>query len=131
MDSSVVNLTVMPDPRCVGQALGLTVTLDSRRLDLTVMPDLICLGLTAMSDFNVLRYDKHDNSTNNRQRGQLCILVVRREKIKKKHKQLIIGGNPNIIYLHAQHHMEGDMTAHLVRHRMARFGHQKSSHAPL
>jgi hypothetical protein len=28
-----------------------------------------------------------------------------REKIKKKHKQLIIGGNPAIIYLHTPHHV--------------------------
>jgi len=60
MDLSVVGLTVMPDPRCVGLASGLTATLDSRRLDLTAMPDLICLGLPAMLDPKVLEYDKHD-----------------------------------------------------------------------
>jgi hypothetical protein len=35
--------------------------------------------------------------TNNKQRGQLCTLVVRREKRKKKHKQMITGGNSTII----------------------------------
>jgi hypothetical protein len=50
----------MPDPR----ALGLVTMLDPRYLSMTNMSDL----------------------TNNKQRGQLCTLVLRREKRKKKHK---------------------------------------------
>jgi hypothetical protein len=54
------------------------------------LPDPRRVGMTNMSDL-----------INNKQRGQLCILVVMREKRKKKCKQSIIGSNPTIIYLHA------------------------------
>jgi hypothetical protein len=46
-----------------------------------------------------------------------------RKKRKKKHKKLIIGGNPIIICLHAPHHVKKGKVAHPVRRRMARFGH--------
>jgi hypothetical protein len=54
------------------------------------LPDPRRVGMTNMSDL-----------INNKQRGQLCTLVVMREKRKKKCKQSIIGSNPTIIYLHA------------------------------
>jgi hypothetical protein len=60
---------------------------------------------------------------NNKQRGQLCTLVVMRKKRKKKHKKSITNGNPIIICLHAPHHVKKDTVAHPVRQRMARFGH--------
>jgi len=67
---------------------------------------------------------------NNKQRGQLCILVVKREKRKKKHKQSITGGNPTIIRPHAPHHVEERMIAHPRRRWMTKFGHRVTSHAP-
>jgi hypothetical protein len=73
------------------------------------MPDPRALGLATMLDPRYL------SMTNNKQRGQLCTLVLRREKRKKKHKQSIISGNPTIICLHALHHAEEGTTAHLVR----------------
>jgi len=47
----------MPDPRCVG---------------LEITPDLRYWSMVNISDL-----------TNNKQRGQLCIIVVRREKKRK------------------------------------------------
>jgi hypothetical protein len=68
--------------------------------------------------------------TNNKQRGQLCTLVVKKKKRKKKHKQSIINGNPTIICIHAPHHVEEGTTANLVRRWMTRFGHQEASYVP-
>jgi hypothetical protein len=53
--------------------------------------------------------------TNNKQIGQMCTLIFRREKGKKKYKQSIIGGNPTIIYLQMSYHGEKVMVAHPVR----------------
>ena len=64
------------------------------------------------------------------QRGQLCTLILRREKRKKKRKQSITDDNPTIIFLHALHHVEEGTTAHPVRRWMSRFGHQKVSYVP-
>jgi hypothetical protein len=66
---------------------------------------------------------------NNKQREQLCTLVVMREK-NKKHKQSIIGDNPTIIYLHAPHHMKEGTTAHPVKCQMTRFSYWKASYTP-
>jgi hypothetical protein len=55
------------------------------------------------------------NLTNNKQRGQLYTLIVRKEKRKKKHKQLIIDGNSIIICLQVPYHVEEGMTVHPVR----------------
>jgi hypothetical protein len=95
----------MPDPMCVS---------------LAVTPDLRYLSMVSMSDL-----------TNNKQRGQLCIIVVRREKRKKKRTQSITKDNLTIICLHVPHHVEESMNLHLMRQRMARFGHREASHAPL
>jgi hypothetical protein len=84
------------------------------------LPNPRHVGMTNMSDL-----------TNNKQRGQLCTLIVMREKRKKKCKQSIISSNQTIIYLHAQHHVKEGTVAHPVRRLMARFGHQKTSHMPL
>ena len=70
------------------------------------------------------------NLTNNKQRGQLCILVVRKDKRKKKHKQSINDDNLTIIGLHTPHHVEEETTAHLVRRWMTRFNHWKALYAP-
>jgi hypothetical protein len=70
------------------------------------------LGLTSMFEL-----------TNNKQIGQLCTLVVRREKRKKKHKQSITNGNSTIICVHALHHVEEGTTAHPVKRLITRFGH--------
>jgi hypothetical protein len=51
--------------------------------------------------------------TNNKQKEQLCILIVRRKR--KKHKQSIIDNNPTIVYLHESHYVEESIAAHLVR----------------
>jgi hypothetical protein len=67
---------------------------------------------------------------NNKQSGQLYTLAVRREKIKKKQKQLITSGNSNTISLHAPHYVEEDMTAHPERQWMTRFDHRVVSQAP-
>jgi len=77
---------------------------DPSRLSLATMPNLRYMGMINTSYL-----------TNNKQRGQWCTLVVRREKIKKKHKQSITGGNPIIICLHVSHHVLEGTTAHLVR----------------
>jgi|UniRef100_A0A2K1YT36 hypothetical protein len=69
--------------------------------------------------------------TNNKKRGQLCILVVRKDKRKKKYKQSIIGDNSTIICLHKSHHVEEGTTAYLVRQCMTRFGHWKALYASL
>jgi hypothetical protein len=84
----------------------------ARPKHLAAMLDRRYMGMTNMYDL-----------TNNKQREQLCILIVKREKRKKKCKQSIIHSNPTIIYLHAPHHVEEGTTAHLVRQRMVRFGH--------
>jgi len=84
-----VGLAWLPSPRC----LGLATILDPSFLDLTTMIDL----------------------TNNKQIGQICTLIFRREKGKKKYKQSIIGGNPTIIYLQMSYHGEKVMVAHPVR----------------
>jgi len=68
---------------------------------------------------------------NNKRRGQLCTLVVRREKIKKNKTKMSINDNPTIISLDAPHHVEEGMAAHLERWWMAIFGHRTASHAPL
>jgi hypothetical protein len=73
-------------------------------LELETMLDLRYVEMTNMSDL-----------TNNKQRGQLCTLVVRKEKRKKKYKQLITGSNPIIICLHAPHHVEVDTATHPAR----------------
>jgi len=98
-------------------------------LGLAAMPDPRALSLATMLDPRYLSMTNMSNLTNNKQKGQLCTLVLRREKRKKKHKQSIISGNPTIICLHALHHVEEGTTTHLVRRRMTRFGHQKASHA--
>ena len=67
---------------------------------------------------------------NNKQRGQLYILTVGREKRKKKQKQSNTGGNSTIINLHAPHHVEENTTVHLRRRWMARFSHRVVSHVP-
>jgi hypothetical protein len=64
-----------------------------------------------------------ETQTNNKQRGQLCTLVVEKEKIKKKHKQSITDGNPIIICLHVPHHMKKGATANPIRRRMTKIGH--------
>jgi len=68
--------------------------------------------------------------TNNKQREQLCILVVKREREreKKKRKQLIIARNPTLICLHVPHHVEEGTTVFLVRWQMTRFGYRETSH---
>ena len=68
--------------------------------------------------------------TNNKQRGQLCNLVIKREKRKKECNQLITNNNPIIICLHTPHHVQEGTIVHPVRQRMARFGHQETSYAP-
>jgi hypothetical protein len=79
------------------------------------MPDSSVLGLATMLDPRCLDMANMSDLTNNKQRGQLCTLVVRREKRKKKHKQLITAGNPIIICLHVSHHVEEGKIAHPVR----------------
>jgi len=63
-----------------------------------------CLGLTTMS-YSCLGMINMPNFINNKQRGQLCTLVVRRNKRKKKCKHSIIDDNPTIICLHVPHHV--------------------------
>jgi hypothetical protein len=87
------------------------------------MPNPRCVGLTTMRDPRYLDMINMSDLTNNKQRGQMCIVVVRIEKRKEKHKQSIIDGNPIIIYLHASYHVKEDMTALLVRHQMTRFSY--------
>jgi hypothetical protein len=60
----------------------------------------------------------------------MCTLVFRKEKRKKKNKQLITNSNPTMIYLHASHHVEESTIAHLVIRCMTKFDHQKASHVP-
>jgi len=84
MDPGTWVWQTIPDPGCVGLALGLAA-----------MPDPRCLGVKVMHDL-----------TNNRQIEQLYTLVARREKRKKKRKQLITDGNPIIICLHAPHYVK-------------------------
>jgi hypothetical protein len=67
----------------------------------------------------------------NKQRIIVHFSCQKREKKEKKHKQLIIDGNPTMICLHTPHHMKEDTSTHLSRRRMARFSHQEESHAPL
>jgi hypothetical protein len=57
------------------QAFGSGMVGRPMLLGLATMPDPGYLVMTNMPDF-----------TNNKQKGQLCISVVRREKRKKKHK---------------------------------------------
>jgi hypothetical protein len=83
------------------------------------MPYPSALGMTTMLDLK-----------NNKQRGQLCTLVVRREKRNKKHKQSIIDDNPTIIYLHAPHHVKEGTTVHPVKRRMTRFSYREASYTP-
>jgi len=61
----------MPDPRCVG---------------LAIMPDPRCVGLAIMPDPRYVEMTNMFDLTNNKQRGQLCNLVLKREKRKKKLK---------------------------------------------
>jgi len=69
--------------------LGLAAMLDPRALGLATILDPRYLSMTNMSDL-----------TNNKQKRQLCTLVLRREKGKKKHKQSIISGNhPLLVYM--------------------------------
>jgi hypothetical protein len=68
--------------------------------------------------------------TNNKQRGKLCTLVVRREKRKKKHKQSITNNNSTIIRLHAPHHVKKETVTHLGRRRIDRIDHWVALHTP-
>jgi len=47
------------------------------------VPDLSTLGVIAIPDPRYVRMTNMHNLTNNKQRGQLCTLVLRREKRKK------------------------------------------------
>jgi hypothetical protein len=71
-----------------------------------------------------------DPSKQQTNREQLCTIVVRREKRNKKRKQLITRGNSIMTCLHAPHHVEEGMFAHLMIQRRAIFGHRKVSRAP-
>jgi len=84
LDPGVRVWQTIPDPRCVGLALGPAA-----------MPDPRCLCLKVMHDL-----------TTNKQIEQLYTLVARREKKKKKDKQSITNGNSIIICLHAPHHVK-------------------------
>jgi len=55
------------------------------RMSLTIMLDPIILGLAAMSDPRYLGMTNMPDLRNNKQKGQLYTLVVRREKRKNKH----------------------------------------------
>jgi len=61
----------MPDPRCVGLAWE---------------PDPSALGLATMPDPRYVEMTNMFDLTNNKQREQLCNLVLKREKRKKKLK---------------------------------------------
>ena len=88
----------------------------------TWLPDPSRLGLATTPNLRYMSMINMSYLTNNKQRGQLCTLVVRREKRKKKHKQSITGSNPIIICLHTPHHVLKGTIAHLVRWQMAKFG---------
>jgi hypothetical protein len=78
--------TCLVDPRawvwhaCQAQRL----VLDLSDLGLPSMLDPRCVSLVTMSDPIYLSMTNMSNLTNNKQREQLCTLVVTREKIKKK-----------------------------------------------
>jgi hypothetical protein len=67
--------------------------------------------------------------TNNKQREQLCILIVRKDKRKKKYKQSIIGDNSTIICRHKSHHVEEGTAAHLVRRYTHLFNSTGATHS--
>jgi hypothetical protein len=67
--------------------------------------------------------------TNNKQRGQLCILVVRKDKRNKKYKQSIIGDNSTIICRHKSHHVEERTAEHLVRRYTHLFNSTGATHS--
>jgi hypothetical protein len=69
------------------------------------------LGLEAMSDASKQQI----------KRWQLCILVVRRDKRKKKLKQLITGNNLTIIFIHVLYHVEEGTIVHLMRWWIIKF----------
>jgi hypothetical protein len=64
----------------------------------------------------------------NKQRGQLCTLIVKREKKKKKQKQSITDGNSTTISLCVSPHIENDTTVFLRISRIARISYQVVSH---
>jgi hypothetical protein len=68
-----------------------------------------------MLDPRYVRIKNMSDLTNNKQRGQLCILIVKREKRKKKRKQSVIGDHPTIICLHVSHYVKEDTNVHPVR----------------
>jgi len=121
--------------------LGLAWPSNPRHLGVASKPDLIDLGL-AGSDNNAkpksVGFGDHVRSKllgsgkwplypskQQINKGQLNTLIVRREKRKKKQKQLITDGNLTIINLHALHHLEESTPTHLSRLWMTRFDHRE------
>jgi len=101
-----------------------------RRIDLAWLLGSSSLSLAVMPDPKHVKMTNMPDLINNKQRGQLCTLVIKRKKRKKECNQLITNNNPTIICLHTPHHVQEDMTAHPVKQRMTRFGHQETSYSP-
>jgi hypothetical protein len=80
----------MPDLK----ALGLAIMINPRYLSLAIMTDSTYLGMTNMSDL-----------TNNKQRGQLCTLVVRREKRIKKNINNQSRATIQLLFIYIRHTM--------------------------
>jgi len=63
------------------------------------VPDLNTLGVAAIPDPRYVRMTNMHDLTNNKQRGQLCTLVLRREKRKKNtNNQSLVTIQPLFVY---------------------------------
>jgi len=71
-----------------------------------------------------------DPSKQQTNKEQLCTIAVRREKRKKKRKQLITCDNSITACVPAPHHVEEGTFAHLMIRWRAIFDHRKMSHVP-